>query len=133
MYSPLGFKEAANIDRIFEEIDTEKNGVISKEEFKAALERMNYYDLLKVHKSVHANLEKKIAVVEKIEKGMVELEAAYEEKQKAYSNVGMMTGAEIDALFDKSKMKKKEVKVSVGELRGLIAQAKDMFHIGKKD
>lgn len=119
--------QPANIDEIFDEIDADKNGVISKDEFKAALERMSYYDLIKVQQAAHANLEKKLEVVAKIENHMGELEANYEKKQAAYSNVGMMTASEIDALFEESKSKKKDIRTCLEEIKDLVAKAKGLF------
>jgi hypothetical protein len=132
MYSPLSSFRQVDPEKIFDEIDTDKDGVINKAEFLWALDRLCYTDLVKVHKAAETNLaslEKKLKTVEKMEGDIVELEAAYAEKQNAYNNIGLMTAADIDALFDKSQIKKKDLKDSLGELKSLIAEAHSMFHI----
>jgi hypothetical protein len=100
-------------DIIFDEIDIDQSGVISKEQFVEALNRLNYYELKRVHKVVHANMEHKLKAVDTIEEGLRELAEAHAEKSRAYSNVGMMTACEIDALFDKTRKKKQAIKESV--------------------
>ena len=130
MYQPLEHN-VADIDKIFDAIDTDGNGSISREEFHDALEQLNFYDLVKIHNVAQVNMEKKMQALDRIQDATEELEKIHVEKQQAYSNVGMMTGAEIDALFDKSKRQKLEVAESVSELRSLLGQVRDLLGGGK--
>jgi hypothetical protein len=121
-------------EKIFDEIDS-PDGVIDKAEFLWALDRLCYSDLVKVHKAAEAYLaylEKKLQTVEKMESDILELEAACVEKQDAYNNIRLMTAADIDALFDKSQMKKENLKDSLGELKSLIAEAHSTLHIERE-
>jgi aryl-alcohol dehydrogenase-like predicted oxidoreductase len=121
MYSPMSsYDYDIDPEAIFDEIDTNGDGVISKEQFVEALNRLNYSDLLRIHKAANANMEEKLKTITEIEKNMEALAEANAKKQQAYSNVGNMTGTEIDALFDVSKLKKKEIHTLLGDLRDLI-------------
>ena len=126
MYAPLKSIEA-DPDLIFDELDTDGDGFITKEEFRTALSRLSYGEVLKLHEAVHANLEAKLQAVENIERNMKDLNELYEKKKQAYHNVGFMTAAEIDALFDNSKMKKAEVAKNVDQLKGLIGKSRDLY------
>ena len=117
--------------RIFDEVDTNGDGVISKDEFVQALNRLNYHDLVRTHSAAQSNAEQKLETIAQIEHGMKNLADAHAAKQEAYSNVGMMTGAEIDALFDRSQSHKDEIHTLIGDLRALISKSvyngKDSF------
>jgi hypothetical protein len=135
MYSPISSFRQVDPEKIFDEIDS-LDGVIDKAEFLWALDQLCYNDLVKVHKAAEAYLaylENKLQTVQKMEGDIVELEAAYAEKQDAYNNIRLMTAADIDALFDKSQMKKKDLKDSLGELKSLIAEAHSTLHIEREN
>ena len=129
MYGPIKV-EQVDLDKVFDEIDTDHSGTITREEFKAAMGRLRYTDLLKIHDAAHANMEgfeKKLKKLEEIEQDMLELKELTEKKYTAYNNVGMTTAAELEDLFNEAKIKRRRVKSNIGEVKGLIASMKQMF------
>eukprot|EP00565_Helicotheca_tamesis_P000912 CAMPEP_0185737540 /NCGR_PEP_ID=MMETSP1171-20130828/30612_1 /TAXON_ID=374046 /ORGANISM="Helicotheca tamensis, Strain CCMP826" /LENGTH=130 /DNA_ID=CAMNT_0028408471 /DNA_START=32 /DNA_END=424 /DNA_ORIENTATION=- len=127
MTQPMALPDETEVDIIFDEVDTDGNGVISREEFKAALEKLNFDDLVKIHNIAKANVSRKLDAVEKMEVRLKELEDAYKVKHRAYNNIGFMTADEIDSLFNKSKRTKKDVKVTLGELKDIVSEVHDLF------
>ncbi|KAL3907199.1 MAG: hypothetical protein SGILL_008966 [Bacillariaceae sp.] len=130
MYNPIKF-DAIDPEKIFDEIDVDKNGTISREEFKAALSRLRYSDLMKIHKAAEANLrafDTKLETLEGIEKDLDTLKNIVKQKQKVYNNVGMNTAADIDALFDESKVTRKRLESNVSELKGNLSHARDTYY-----
>jgi hypothetical protein len=130
MYNPIKF-DAIDPDKIFDEIDVTGTGTISREEFKAALSRLRYSDLLKIHEAAEANLralDTKLETLDKIEKDLNELNSISKQKKQAYNNVGFTTAADLDALFDESRLTRKRVHSNVSELKGNISQARDAYY-----
>jgi hypothetical protein len=134
MYDTLGSHKLANPpldpDYIFDEIDTRGDGVITREEFKAALSKLRYNELLAIHEAAKANLEaihRKMKHLEEIEKDMDELKTLTKQKQDAYNNIGMTTAADLDALFDQSKMKRKNIKSSLSGMKDSLEKARDSY------
>lgn len=126
MYSSLKIPEADPM-KIFDQMDTNGNGVISRDEFKQAVELMHYSDLLKLHEATKTNLEalsKKIEQIEKIEKGISGLKETYKKKKHAYENVGWMTAGDIDILFDDAARQKEDISCNVQDLKKLLLEAK---------
>lgn len=115
---------------MFDQIDADHDGAISKQEFLKALESMHYGELIQVHEAAKRNLDalgKKLETIEAIEGHMKDLEAMYEEKHDAYNNIGMTTASDIEFLFSKSRSKKDDIKDSLGELRTLVEDARDIM------
>ena len=130
MYNPVKF-DAVDPDKIFDEIDVSHTGTISREEFKAALSRLRYSDLLKIHEAAEANLkalDNKLGTLEDIEKDLDALKNISNQKQEVYNNVGMTTAADIESLFDESKTTRKRVESNVSELKGNLSQARDAYY-----
>ncbi|KAL7553267.1 hypothetical protein ACHAWF_016522, partial [Thalassiosira exigua] len=127
MHQPLTISERDPM-KIFDEIDVNSDGVISREEFKQALERqalerIQYSNLLKVHKAAAANLEAlnaKMGKIEEIEKNLDDLKETNRKKKHAYENVGWMTANDIDALFDDDATQKQNISDNVSDLKKLL-------------
>ena len=122
--------EELDPNKIFDKVDTNQDNMINRDEFLHALESIQYDELLKLHeiaKNNLANLSKKLHTVKLIEKHLQDLENVYEEKQNIYNNVGWETSADIDALFQKSKTSKNDMKDALSELKDLIEEAKTIF------
>jgi hypothetical protein len=131
MYNPIKFDEI-DPDKIFDEIDTKGDGKITRDEFKAALGRLRYSDLMKIHDAAVANmaaLDQKLKTLDDIEQDMSDLKNITEKKQQMYNNIGMTTAADLEELFSEAKTKRKRVKENVGKLRGLVDQTKDQFKV----
>ena len=129
MYQPITITEADPM-KIFDEIDVNGDGVISREEFQQAVERMKYSDLLKLHTAAAANLEAldiKMGKIEEIEKNMDDLKETYRKKKHAYENVGWMNANDIDALFDDASFQKQNISDNVSDLKKLVEDAKKLW------
>lgn len=124
-----------DLSKLFDQVDGDKDGAIDKHEFLMALQLVKYEDFMKTQADAKENLErlaKKMATVEKLEQHLAELEETYQVKQEAYNNIGLKTAAEIDALFADSKLKKDNIKSSIGELKSLIYEARAIFNTTAK-
>jgi len=129
MYQPITIAEADPM-KIFDEIDVNGDGVISREEFQQAVQRMKYSDLLKLHTAAEANLEAlnaKMGKIEEIEKNMDDLKETYRKKKHAYENVGWMNADDIDALFDDAAVQKQTISDNVSDLKKLLDEAKKLW------
>ncbi|KAG7342366.1 EF hand domain containing protein [Nitzschia inconspicua] len=130
MYNPIKF-DAVHPDKIFDEIDTTGSGTITRDEFKAALGRLRYSDLLKIHEAAVANLkaiDSKMEKLQEIEQDMMDLKEIAGRKKDVYNNIGMTTAADIDILFDQAKMTRQRLKNNVIELKGQLSQTRDAYN-----
>jgi len=129
MYQPLTVAEADPM-KIFDEIDVNGDGAISREEFRQAVERMKYADLLKIHAAAAANLEAlhaKMGKIEEIERNVDDLKETYRKKKHAYENVGWMNANDIDALFEDAAAQKQTMSDNVSDLKKLLDDAKKLW------
>jgi len=121
--------------RLFDQVDADKDGSINKHEFLTVLQLVKHEDIMKAQADARDNLERlsrKMESVERLEQHMADLEANYELKHQTYNNIGMRTAAEIDELFTESKLKKDNIKDSIGELKSLIYEARAIFNSAAK-
>lgn len=130
MYNPIKF-DGIDPDKIFDEIDITGRGSISREEFKAALGRLRYNDLLKIHEAAAANLkaiQSKMDKIQEIEQGMEALTDLSSLKRDVYNNIGLTTAADLDMLFDRAKVAREKVSQDVSELKGQLTQTRDVYN-----
>lgn len=130
MYNPIKLDDI-DPDKIFDEIDISKSGSISREEFKAAMGRLRYKDLMKIHEAAVANakvVDSKLNKLEEIENDMEDLKRIERHKHDIYNNIGMTTAADLDELFDEAKLTRRRVRNTVTELKGQLSRTRDAYH-----
>ena len=118
--------------KAFKDVDDDKDGLISLEQFKNALQELQYNEMKETQTTIHKfmdqqrnRLEKKLDLILYIEEQLLELTETCEAKEDVYyNNVGMTTASDIDVLFAKSALRRKDIQKSINELKGLVEEAK---------
>jgi hypothetical protein len=121
--------------RVFRNVDTNHDGMITMTEFDQALEDLHYEEIKEMHKTIQKvvkeqsdALEKKLELILNIEDELLDLTETCQKKEDVYyNNIGMTTASDIDALFARSKLGRNAIETSIGQLKCLVEEAKINF------
>jgi hypothetical protein len=116
-----------DVNKLFHEVDSDHDGHIGKSEFNVAMRLVQYDGILRTQVEAKKELDrlaKESATIERLERQVADIEARYGDVSSPYHSIGWGTGAEIDALFADSKLKRVSIKDTIDELKSLINDAK---------
>ena len=124
----IGFNQSSlDVNKLFREVDSDHDGSIGKSEFNVAMRLVQYDGILRTQVEAKKELDrlaKESATLERLERQVADIEARYGDVQTPYNSIGWRTGAEIDALFADSNLKRDSIKDTIDELKSLINDAK---------
>ena len=125
--SSSGFPQGSlDVNKLFHEVDSDHDGSIGKNEFNVAMRLVQYDGILRTQVEAKKELDrlaKEAATLERLERQVADIEARYGDVQAPYHSIGWGTGAEIDALFADSNLKRDTIKDTINELKSLINDA----------